>query len=419
MPIRSDSPLQNTPAPLIFIAAGEASGERYGAMLLESIRTRAPQARFFGLGGSQMEAAGCERIVRAEEIAVMGLTEVVRHLPTIYAKYRALVHSIVERRPDIAVLIDFPDVNFRLAKHLHRLGIPVIYFVGPQLWAWKKRRILWVRERVTKMLVIFPFEESYYRERGVDAAFVGHPLADVPLPTISREEFALAYRLDAAKQWIGLLPGSRKKELRLNLPEIVAAAAQLGSQYEYLLPAAATLDAAWIRRQIKNVGEQAGMAAPTIHVVPDARVVLHHARASIVASGTATVEAALIGNPFLVVYRLSRLSYAVASRMVKVPHVAMANLIAGARIVPELIQQDCTAQNILRYLTPLLHDTPERATMQRNLTAVRAALHVPSMSENDSVTAIERAAEWVLQALSDAKIMNVRKENSQKQELGF
>jgi lipid-A-disaccharide synthase len=407
MPIRSDSPLQNTPAPLIFIAAGEASGERYGAMLLESIRTRAPQARFFGLGGSQMEAAGCECIVRAEEIAVMGLTEVVRHLPTIYAKYRALVRSIVERRPDIAVLIDFPDVNFRLAKHLHRLGIPVIYFVGPQLWAWKKRRIRWVRERVTKMLVIFPFEESYYRERGVDAAFVGHPLADVPLPTISREEFALAYRLDAAKQWIGLLPGSRKKELRLNLPEIVAAAAQLGSQYEYLLPAAATLDADWIRRQIKNVGERGGLAAPTIHVVPDARVVLHHARASIVASGTATVEAALIGNPFLVVYRLSRLSYAVASRMVKVPHVAMANLIAGARIVPELIQQDCTAQNILRHLTPLLHDTPERATMQRHLTAVRAALHIPAMSENDPATspktAIERAAEWVLQALSDAK----------------
>ncbi len=391
------------PSPLIFVSAGEASGERYGAMLLESLRARVPQARFFGLGGAQMETAGCECIVRTEEIAVMGITEVVRHLPVIYGKYRALVRSIVQRRPDVAVLIDFPDVNFRLAKHLHRLGIPVVYFVSPQLWAWKKHRIRWVQQRVTKMLVIFPFEEAYYRERGVDASFVGHPLADVPLPTIQREEFASQYGLDATKQWIGLLPGSRKKEMRLNLPEMLAAGAQLSSRYEYLLPAAATLQAEWIRQQIHSVGSRAGLNLPKIHIVSDARAALHLARASIVASGTATVEAALIGNPFLVVYRLSTLSYAVASRMVQVPHVAMANLIAGARIVPELIQQDCTAQNIVGHLEPLLHDETARATMQHNLATVRAALHVPALSENISMkvqeTTVDRTADWVLRVL--------------------
>src|SRR5665213_2193425 len=206
-------PIQN-----IFISAGEASGERYGAMLIEALRARIPTAKFFGLGGKAMESAGCERIVRAEDIAVMGITEVVRHMPHIYGEYRRLVRSIRARRPDVAVLIDFPDVNLRLARELKRLNIPVVYFVSPQLWAWKKRRIRWVRDRVTKMLVIFPFEEAYYRERGVDAEFVGHPLADIPFSLATRQQFADQYGLDASKDWVGLLPGSRAKELRLNLP---------------------------------------------------------------------------------------------------------------------------------------------------------------------------------------------------------
>ena len=182
--------------PQIFISAGEASGERYGALLMESVRAARPDAEFFGLGGAGMEAAGCERVVKAEDIAVMGITEVVRHLPRIYTEYRRLVKSIRARKPDVAVLIDFPDVNFRLARELRQQGVPVLYFVSPQIWAWKQYRVRWVRERVTKMLVIFPFEEKYYRERGVDAEFVGHPLADLRLPTVSREEFATEYGLD-------------------------------------------------------------------------------------------------------------------------------------------------------------------------------------------------------------------------------
>jgi lipid-A-disaccharide synthase len=378
--------------PTIFISAGEASGERYGAMLIEAVRARLPEARFFGLGGSAMEAAGCERIVRAEDIAVMGITEVVRHMPRIYSEYRRLVRSIRARRPDVAVLIDFPDVNFRLARELKKLGVPVIYFVSPQLWAWKKHRIHWVQERVTKMLVIFPFEENYYRERGVDAEFVGHPLADqiradLSSPAIAREDFAERYSLDPEKQWIGLLPGSRRKEVGLNLPVMAAAAKQLGTQYEYILPAAATLAPEWLRAAVT----QCQNSVP-IHVVGDARAALFHARASVVASGTATVEAALIGNPFVAVYRLSPLSYAVASRLVNLPHVAMANLIAGKRVVPELLQNEFTPEQVVRTLLPLLADGTARTQMQQELVGIRNALHTNS---EQSLTSIDRVADWV------------------------
>lgn len=377
------------PTPNIFISAGEASGERYGAMLIEAVRARVPAAKFFGLGGAAMESAGCQRIVRAEKIAVMGITEVVLHMPRIYGEYRRLVRSIRARKPDVAVLIDFPDVNFRLARELKKLGVPVIYFVSPQLWAWKKRRIRWVRERVAKMLVIFPFEESYYRERGVDAEFVGHPLADVEKPAATREEFARRHGLDERKEWIGLLPGSRAKELRLNLPEMAAAARLLGGGYEYLLPAAATLDGSWVRRM---VAEQSGVA---IRVVDDARATLQHARASVVASGTATVEAAMAGNPFIAVYRLSRLSYAVASRLVRLPHVAMVNLIAGKRVVSELIQREFTVANVVAALRPLLVEGTARTEMMRELRAVRSALEFQGPA-NGPGTAIERVAECVV-----------------------
>lgn len=379
----------------IFISAGEASGERYGALLIEAVRSRMPAAKFFGLGGTAMESAGCERIVRAEEIAVMGITEVVRHMPRIYGEYRRLVRSIRARKPDVAVLIDFPDVNFRLARELKKLNVPVVYFVSPQLWAWKKRRIRWVRERVTKMLVIFPFEASYYRERGVDAEFVGHPLANLPLPFISREQFATDHGMDSSKQWIGLLPGSRAKELRLNLPAMIAAADRLGPDYEYVLPAAATLDPEWVRGMVR-----ANAAQVPIHVIEDARAVLLHARASVVASGTATVEAALIGNPFIAVYRLSRLSYALASRLVRLPHVAMPNLIADRRVIPELIQDEFTPENIVHALRPLLDEGAERATMIAELGEIRSALHIAATGE----TAIDRAADWVVRFASEQQM---------------
>ena len=357
--------------PKIFISAGEASGEHYAAQLIPAIRKLSPDVEFFGLGGQRMGALGFRRIVRAEDVAVMGITEIIRHIPRIFGEYRKLKASIAAERPDAAILIDFPDVNLSLARTLHGLGIPVIYFVSPQLWAWKKYRIHRVRRYVDRMLVIFPFEESFYREHGVKADFVGHPLAEMPRPSISRNEFADQYGIDPSKPWIGLLPGSRFKEIRLNLPEMIEAASQLHEPCEFLLPLASTLTP----EHIDQVRTMLPSEGPRITLVNDARAALHHARASVVASGTATVEAALIGNPFIVVYRVSKVTYSVARRVVKVPYVAMVNLIAGREVVPELIQSDFTAPNVVLHLQNLLHDEATRSRMQSDLAQVAASLH--------------------------------------------
>jgi lipid-A-disaccharide synthase len=269
-------------------------------------------------------------------------------------------------------------VNLRLAEELHRLDVPVIYFVSPQLWAWKKRRIERVKKCVTRMLVIFPFEVEFYRGHAVQAEFIGHPLAELAMPGISREQYALENRLDPAKTWIGLLPGSRRRQVSLNLPEMLRSARLLLQERacEFLLPVAPTLDRAFVA----GVIEKNEASDPPVRLVSDAREALFHARASIVSSGTATVDAALIGNPFVVVYQLSKTSYAVASRVVDVPHVAMVNLVAGRRLVPELIQQDFTAVNVVAQLQPLLADGEARSTMQKGLRAVRASLERPGTS---------------------------------------
>lgn len=391
--------------PTIFISAGEASGERYGALLIEALKRRLAKdggASFVGMGGPAMTAAGLERVVRAEDMAVMGITEVVRHLPRIYREFRKLRQSLYDRRPDVAVLIDFPDIHFKLARELHSLGVPVIFFVSPQLWAWKKHRIRLVQKYVDRMLVIFPFEEPFYRERGVTVEFVGHPLAELPPPEIIREEFAGRNDLDASKTWIGLLPGSRAKEIRDNLPEMLKAARELAGRYdrgtlEFVLPLAATLNPSQ-REFVRKLVEEHG-ASLALRLVEDARAALFHARASVVASGTATVEAALIGNPFVVVYRVSPLTYAIAKRVVTVPHVAMVNLIAGKRVVPELIQREFTASNIVRHLESLLPDGPGRQSMMKELADVRGLL-LTQADAGSGRGAIGRVAAITLDVLS-------------------
>jgi lipid-A-disaccharide synthase len=420
----------------IFISAGEASGEHYGALLITALRHRlaatGQTAQFFGMGGPRMAAEGLECVVRSEEMAVMGLTEVVRHLPRIWREYRRLKRSIRERRPSVAVLIDFPEIHFRLAKEFHRLGIPVVYFVSPQLWAWKRKRIRLVRKYIDKMLVIFPFEEPFYRGQGVEAEFVGHPLTELPPPIVSREQFAAANGLDPLKTWIGLLPGSRAKEIRDILPEILRAAWMLAAQnqaaqkfnsdkvlyqgttsvvpqadvntegalapegraFEFLIPLSPTLNAAQ-RAELKQIVQAHGGGLP-LRLVEDARAVLFHSRAAIVASGTATIEAALIGNPFVVVYRVSPLTFAIAKRVVKVPFVAMANLIAGKQVVPELLQGDFTAANIVQQIKPLLADGPARQSMMEGLAQVRGLL---SNKPAGASGAIDRVAEVTLKMM--------------------
>ena len=345
----------------------------------------------------------------------MGITEVIRHAPYIYRQYRKLVSSIEQQRPEVAVLIDFPDVNFRLARELHKRGVPVIWFVSPQLWAWKRGRLRWVQQRVSKMLVIFPFEAEFYRNRNVAAEFVGHPLAELPLPTIPREAYAAHNNLDPTKPWVALLPGSRWREIEANLPTMVEMACRFPRRVEYILPVASTVDrarladfvAGWISHY---PGTDPFMPLPYIHLVADAREALHHARASIVASGTATVQAALIGNPFLVVYRVSAITFKLAKSLVWYPPeipadvdrdgnlpIAMPNLIAGRRIVPELLQDRFNPEELSRTLESLLSETPSRARQIADLAEVRLRL------TTIGVTSIGRVRNAVLSALDQGQ----------------
>lgn len=372
------------------ISAGEASGDNYGAQLIQALQQLAPGTKFFGMGGERMRGARCELLVNASEVAVVGLAEVVTHLPTIRRKFNALVAEAEKRRPQAAVLIDFPDFNLRLARKLHQLGIPVFYFISPQVWAWRSGRVKQIQQYVRKMIVIFPFEQEFYKSHGVDVTYVGHPLAYAPEPAISREDFATRYGLDPAKQWIALLPGSRKKEVQMNLPPMLEAVQQLGTGYEYVLPIASTLEGSWLRQQFDS-------ASVAIRLTVNSRLTVKHSRAAVVASGTATVESALAGTPFIVVYRLAPVTWFFGRPLVKLNTFAMVNLIAGKKIVPELIQQNFTAANIVRELNAFLPEGARRQQMLADLQDVRAKLRDSSNSEEPCL----RAAREILSSLQE------------------
>ena len=399
-------PLSSESAPIIFLSAGEVSGDHYGAEIIERLRNLFPQASFTGLGGLVMERAGQQRIIRAEDVAVMGITEILRHIPRIYGSYRRLVGSVRRKPPSVAILIDFPDVNFRLARHLRRLNVPVIWFASPQLWAWKRRRLRWVQTRVDRMLVLFPFEERFYRARGVAAEFVGHPLAHQSRSFQSRADFAARHYLDPAATWLALLPGSRLREVTANLPEMLRAAGILSDRIgplQVLLPLASGLDPVPIRKLVEAV-------TPDLPVIllPDAAEALHHARGAAVASGTATVLAAVIGTPFAVVYRVSPLTFALARRLIRYPPelptepdpgsgtlpIAMVNLLAGRRIVPELLNEHFTALTLADALTPLVENSALRSSQVKGLSAVRA-----SLLADTSTSGTDRVADVVVEML--------------------
>ena len=344
------------------------------------------QVEFFGVGGDRMRAAGCELLADAREIAEVGIVEVVRRIPRIYRRFREVVSAARDRRPDAAVLIDFPDFNLRLARELHQLNVPVIYYVSPQLWAWKQGRIERVRKYVRKMLVIFPFEEKFYRERGIAAEFVGHPLADLPAPGMSREAFAAEYKVDSQRQWIALLPGSRRGEVSRIFPNLLEAAKLLGPDYVYIVPVASTLDPAWVSSFLQDY------SGPAITLTRDARATLLHARVAAVASGTSTLEASLIGTPFAMVYQVAPLTWSVGRRLVKVDRFAMVNLIAERDVVPELVQADFTPERVASELRRIIPDGETRTAMIHGFHEVRQRLAANSSGGSAS----DRAARAVL-----------------------
>ena len=392
----------------ILISAGEASGEMYGAQLIESLRRAtahvgtdalvrpaerssagslpvAPLPTFFGVGGDRMRAAGCDTVVDAKDLAVVGITEILSHLPKIWGLFQHLIREADRRKPDLAIVIDSPAFNWRVAREMKKRGIPTVYYVAPQFWAWRQGRVRLIRDYIDKALVIFPFEEKFYRDRGVDATFVGHPLADLPYPAIAREDYAKQFNLDPAKYWITLMPGSRVKEVRMNLAAIVESATLLGDKYEYLLPVAPTLDRDFLK---SNIGNE------KITLVPESLPALYHSRAGIIASGTATVEAAMMNLPFVMVYRVSPLTYMLGKPRVKVPRFAMVNLIAEEEIVPELVQHDFTAPNVVAKLDEIIPDGPPRTRMIDGLAKVKSLLRAPGVQHP-----ADRAAEIVLSML--------------------
>ena len=334
---------------------------------------------FFGVGGERMRAAGCDNVVDAKDLSVVGITEILSHLPKIYGLYQRLIAEADKRKPDFAVVIDSPAFNWRVARQMKKRGIPVVYYVAPQFWAWRQGRVRLLRKYVDKALVIFPFEEKFYCDRGVNATFVGHPLSDLPEPVMSRQEYATLFDLDPAKHWITLMPGSRVKEVRMNLPTILEVAALLGGAYEFLLPVAPTLDRGFLLSVIDE-----GTAGRGVTLVPESLPALWHSRAGIIASGTATVEAAMMRTPFVMVYRVSALTYLLGKPRVKVPRFAMVNLIAGEEVVPELVQGDFTARNIVVRLREILADGPARERMLAGLAQVKDLLRARDRSEEDA-----------------------------------
>jgi lipid-A-disaccharide synthase len=345
-----------------------------------------PAIEFFGVGGDRMRAAGCDTVVDTKDLAVVGITEILSHLPKILNRYRSLIREADHRKPDLAVVIDSPAFNWRVARQMKKRGIPTVYYVAPQFWAWRQGRVRLIRDYIDKALVIFPFEEYFYRERGVDAEFVGHPLAELPQPVVERGDYAAKFHLDPLKFWITLMPGSRVKEVRMNLPTILESAAMLGSAYEYLLPVAPTLDQDFLRSLI---------GSHKVTLVPESLPALWHSRAGIIASGTATVEAAMMNTPFVMVYRVSPLTYLLGKPRVKVSRFAMVNLIADDDIVPELVQDDFTAQNVVDHLSPLLPDGHPRDHMIEGLARVKTRLRSRT-SAGQAQHPADRAAEIIL-----------------------
>ena len=332
---------------------------------------------------------GGKTVVDVKDLSVVGITEIISHLPKIWGLFNELITEADAQSPELAIVIDSPAFNWRVAREMRKRDIPVVYYVCPQFWAWRQGRVRLLRKYVTKALVIFPFEEKFYRDRGVDTMFVGHPLADLSRPAISREAYAAAYMLNPAKTWITLMPGSRMKEVSMNLPTMLKAAEALEPGHEFLLPVAPTLEQSFLQTLIGSTA---------VNLVPEALPALAHSRAGIIASGTATVEAALMDIPFVMVYRVSPLTYFLGKSRVKVPYFAMVNLIAGEKIVPELVQHDFTAANITAQISEILPDGSARDRMLRGLAGVRARLRGHALG---NLPAAERAAGAIFALLKD------------------
>ncbi len=365
----------------VLVIAGEVSGDMHAAALVRAVRARNPDIRFFGIGGDELRAAGMEILHDVREMAVMGLAEVLKRYGFFRRVFREMVSVAAERRPDAVLLIDYPGFNLRFAREASRLGLKVVYYVCPQVWAWHRSRIAQMARDVDRLIVIFPFEPAVFSGTGLRVDFVGHPLVEATSAALLEPLSPLPWR---GEPRVALLPGSRLQEVERILPVMAQAAAILEKAVgaAFLVASPSEAIAAAVRR-----------VAPAIPrceiVVGQTRQVLRQAKAAMVASGTATVETAMMNCPMIVVYRTSAITYTLGRMLVKVPNIGMVNIIAGRTICPEFIQGAATPRALADAITPLLSDTPPRSDMLQGLAQVRQALGTGG--------AAEKAAEILLQ----------------------
>jgi lipid-A-disaccharide synthase len=374
----------------VLISAGEASGDLYASRVVAALKARHPDADFFGCAGPRMQAAGVRAVVDSRALAVVGLVEVVSHIPRIYGEFRKLVRAISKERPDVAVLTDSPDFHLRLAKKLRRQGVPVIYLIAPQAWAWRQSRVRIMRRTINRLLCIFPFEEAFFRQHGVAATFIGHPLARIVKPSLARAGFCEKFGLSMDDRIVALLPGSRHGEVARHMPYLFDAAARIEARHKVrfilALPLGFGTETATFWKPTR---------AASIQVIEGFTWdCLAQAEVALAASGTVTIEAALLGTPMVTFYRVNALSWILGRWMVRAPFLSMVNLVAGRPIAPELIQGEMTGAGIAAGVLRLLDDEKARSAMRADLAEVAARL----ASDHDPM---ESAAEWVEKVLNE------------------
>lgn len=360
------------------IVAGEASGDLHGGNLVRAMHEMVPDLSFYGVGGKRMEAAGVELLADAADMAVVGLTEVAFKLGMILRVMRRLKTSLLQEKPDLVILIDYPDFNLPVARAARKRGIKVLYYISPQVWAWRKGRIETIRKTVNQMVVILPFEEEFYRNAGVDVTFVGHPLLDEVRKKYSRPEALKRFGLREDAVTVALLPGSRRSEVAVLLPEMLRACGILTekiSPLQFILPIAGTLDPAFVRDILGQFPVRVSVIRDEIYDV------IGVSDAAIVASGTATLETALLETPMVVVYKVSGVSYAIGRRFIRVDHISLVNLIAGRAVVPELIQAEANPERIAAEVKDIVTLRGKAKEMKASLALIREKLGTPGASQ--------------------------------------